>query len=101
MRSQYFHSMFSKNNNFVEAQNNSAKMPYPKAILEKLILYLYSGKLDCEDMALRPLMDLLDLLNLLTLSMELSIVEGFVTDNIKKGTFPISDCLKYLEDCSK
>ena len=100
MRSQYFRSMFSSNNNFQESKTNTVKMPYTKAVLEKVIIYLCSGELDCEEMELRALLDLLDLLNLMNLHEEFSVVESFTWDNIKKGFFPISDCLKYLDDSS-
>ena len=97
MRSQYFRSMFSSNNNFVERSTNTVKLPYSKAVLDKLVLYLYSGQLDCEEMALRPLLDLMELLNLINFAMEFSTVESFVINNIKEGKFPFSDCLKTLD----
>ena len=65
MRSQYFRSMFSPINNFQESNTNSVKMPYTKAVLEKVIIYLCSGKMDCEGMEFRPLLDLLDLLKMM------------------------------------
>ena len=65
MRSQYFRSMFSSNNNFVENQTGSVKMPYSKAVMEKVILYICSGKLDCDDLALGSLLDLLGRLHLI------------------------------------
>jgi len=117
MRSRYFRSMFSANNNFVESQAGSVKMPYSKAVLDKVIIYLYSGKMDCEDLALRPLMDLLELLKLMNLSTKFSELVDFTVTKIKyqctfvkgwsfclpkKGkTFPLSDCLKSLDDSSK
>ena len=101
MRSQYFRSMFSEKNNFVESQAGSVKMHYPKAVLDKVILYLYSAQLDCDEMSLRAMMDLLEIFNLMNLPSEYGKVEAYTLDNIKKGTYPMSDCLKYLEDSSK
>ena len=43
MRSQYFKSMFSANNNFVESSTGTVKLPYPKVVVEKAVTYLYSG----------------------------------------------------------
>ena len=60
LRSQYFRSMFSANNNFVESSTGRVKLPYPKAVIAKVVIYLYSGEMDCADMALRSLLDLLD-----------------------------------------
>merc|ERR1719397_1429140 len=101
MRSQYFCRMFSTNNNFVESQAGIVKMPYSKAVLDKVIIYLYSGKMDCEDLALKPLMDLLHLLDLINLNSEFDIVVDFIFTNIRKGTFPLSDCLRSLDYSSE
>ena len=101
MRSQYFRSMFSENNNFVESKARSVKMPYSKAVLDKIVLYLYSGQLDCDGMSLRALMDLLEIFNLMNLPAEYGKVESYTSDNIKKGKFTLLDCLKYLEVSSK
>ena len=50
MRSQYFRSMFSTNNNFVESQAGSVKLPYTKAVVKKIIVYLYGGEMACGDL---------------------------------------------------
>ena len=83
MRSQYFRSMFSNNNNFVESQENKVKMPYTKAVLEKVVIYLYSGKMKYDDVDLRSQLDLLELLNMMNLSSEFSTVEGSVMISIR------------------
>ena len=70
MRSEYFRCMFSANNNFVESQAGTVKLPYSKAVVDKIILYLYSGEMDCEDLALRPMLDLLQLFDLMNLPEE-------------------------------
>ena len=57
--------------------------------------------MDCEDMTLKPLLDLMELLNIMNLPKEFSAVEDFTIDRIKSGYFPYSDCLKYSDDCSK
>ena len=101
IRSQYFRSMFGSNNNFVESQAGSAKLPYPKVVLDKMVLYLYSGQLGCDDLSLRALMDLLELFNMMNLPSEYGKVEEYTSDNIKKGKFSLSDGLKCLEDSSK
>ena len=93
--------MFSANNNFVESQVESVKLSYSKAVLEKVIVYLYSGEMDFHAMDLRPLLDLMELLNLLNLATEFSTVGSFAMENIKGGKFSISDCLKSLDDCAK
>ena len=101
MRSQYFRSMFSANNNFVESSTGRVKLPYPKAVIEKVVTYLYSGKLSCDDLALRPMLDLLELLNLMNLSNQYLEVEAFTVRSIIKHQYPYSDCLKSLDDSSK
>ena len=101
IKSQYFRSMFSQNSTFVESETGAVKMPYSKAVLEKVVLYLYSGVMDCQDMSLKLLMDLIEVLDMMNLSMESATVEGFTIDNIKKRKFLLSSCLLYLNDCSK
>ena len=101
IRSRYFRSIFSANNNFVESSTGSVKLPYAKAVLEKVIIYLYSGKMEFDDMDLRPLLDLMELLNMIHLPLEFETVESFTMENIKKGKFSFSDCLVSLDDCSK
>ena len=101
MRSPYFRSMFSSNNNFVESSTGTVKLHYARAVLKRVIIYLYSGELEFHDLDLKPLLDLMELLNLINLSMEFSTVESFTSDNIKKGKFSFSDCLKSLDYSSK
>merc|ERR1719507_1254292 len=101
MRSQYCRSMFSANNNFVESSTGRVKLPYPKAVIEKVVVYLYSGKLSCDDLALRSLLDLLELLNMMNLSEQFLKVEAFVVKKIVNHKYPYSDCLKSLDDSSK
>ena len=48
IRSEYFCRMFSKDNNFVESSTGQCKLPYPKAVVKKVVLYLYSGELDVD-----------------------------------------------------
>ena len=101
IRSLYFRSMFSANNNFVESQVGSVKLPYAKAVLEKVVIYLYSGKMTCEGLVLGSLLELLDLLNLTNLLNVFGAVEEFTVSQIKIGHFPLSDCLRSLGDCSR
>ena len=98
LRSEYFRLMFSANNNFVESQIGVVKMPYSKTALEKLVIYLYSGKMDCEGLTLGSLLELLDLLNLTNLPKVFEAVENFTKSKIKKGTFSLRDCLRYVEE---
>ena len=101
MRSPYFRSMFSSNNNFVESQAGSVKMPHTKAVMEKVVLYICSGKMDCDDLDLGQMLDLLGLLDLMNLSGEFSSLVDFTTRKIVEGKFGFSDCLENLEDSLK
>ena len=58
IRSEYFRVMFSSN--FVESSSGQVKLPYPKAVVDKVVSYLYTGKMVFEDLELGPLLDLLD-----------------------------------------
>ena len=101
IRSPYFRSMFSDNNNFVESQTGTVKMPYSKSVLEKVVVYLYSGKMGCEDLSLASLLDLMALLNLTNLPEEFGAVESFTISKMKSGRFIRSDCLRALDHCSR
>ena len=101
IRSPYFRSMFSDNNNFLESQTGSVKMPYSKSVLEKVVVFLYSGKMSCEDLSLSSLLDLMDLLNLTNLPEEYVAVETFTINKMKKESFSLSDCLRALDHCSR
>ena len=97
MRSQYFLSMFSSNNNFVESQDGIVKLPYSKAVMEKLVAFLYSGQLNCEDLGLGPMLDLLGLFDLTNISKELKILTKYTVKKINRGNFTLSDCLGNLD----
>ena len=92
--------MFSEENNFLENQTGRVRMPYSKAVLEKLIVYLYSGKMNREEMTLASLLDLLDLLNLTSYPEEFVAVESYTIKKIRNRSFSIADCLVSLEHCS-
>ena len=82
MRSQYFRSMFSSNNNFVESQAGSVKLPYIRAVVDKVVLYLYGGQLDCEDLALEPMLNLLEIFNLMNLPRDYNTLTEFTEKQI-------------------
>ena len=100
IRSPYYRAMFSEENNFLENQTGRVRMPYSKAVLEKLIVYLYSGKMNREEMTLASLLDLLDLLNLTSYPEEFVAVESYTIKKIRNRSFSIADCLVSLEHCS-
>ena len=101
MRSLYCRRMFSASSNFVESSTGRVKLPYPKVVIEKVVTYLYSGKMSCDEMALRPLLDLLELLNMMNLSEQFLKLEAFVVKNIVNKKYPFPDCLKCLDVSSK
>ena len=98
---QFFSSMFSPQSNFVEHEAGSITLPHTKAVLEKVIVYLYSGQMDCEQMTVPSLLELMGLLNYMNLSEEFSTLELFASDRIKSGEFPLLDCLKALDISSQ
>ena len=101
IRSPYFRSMFSSSNNFVESKAGCVKMSQTKAVMEKVVLFFYSGRMACDDLALGQMMDLMALLDLMNLPEEFSTLEKFIIKKIMDGKFAISDCLKYLENSYK
>ena len=94
--SQFFRGIFSSANNPVESQNRLVKMSYPNNVLREVIIYLYSGEINCEDMDLLDLKELLSLLKMMDLATELTKVEEFTINKIKEGGFNIKHCLKMV-----
>ena len=92
IRSEYFCSMLSDNNNFVESHTGVVKMPYSKSVLEKVVMFLYSGKMNCEDLMLSSQLELLDLLNLTNLPEVFGVVEKFTVSNHERGLFSLDQC---------
>ena len=95
VRSEYFSVMFSKN--FLETFSGQVNMPYPKEVVEKMLIYLYSGEMVFKDLKLELLLDLLDLLRMMNLSEEFKQVESYVVDNINQNHFSLSECVKNLD----
>ena len=106
IRSEYFSRMFSPTNNFVERSTGLCKLSYPKAVVMKVVIYLYSGEMDVDDLALGQLLDLLSLLDLMNLTEEFNQIEKYAVDslvitpfNINNRKFPDLECLTNLEKC--
>ena len=97
LRSSYFHCMFSQQSNFVESRDSTVELPFTKAVLEKLVRYLYSGQLACEDMSLPSLRELMRLLDFVNLCNEFSSVEIFTREKVNIGKFSLSDCVEALD----
>ena len=97
LRSSYFHCMFSQQSNFVESRDATVELPFTKAVLEKLVRYLYSGQLACEDMSLHSLRELMRLLDFVNLPDEVASVEIFTRQKVNLGKFSLSDCVEALD----
>ena len=94
VRSEHFRAVFS--NNFVESRDATVELPFTKAVLEKLVRYLYSGQLACEDMSLPSLRELMRLFDYVNLPNEVSSVESFTREKVNLGKFSLSDCVEAL-----
>merc|ERR1719480_439092 len=59
-RSDYFASMFGNNNKFIEGETGSVDMSHycSKAVMEKIIKFLFSGRVYFGDLSLIQLLDL-------------------------------------------
>ena len=99
MLSSYFHHMFSEDN--VESQPVRVELPYTKAALEKIVINLYIGELECQGMTLSDLLSLLSGLFDMDLHSDFSAVDFFTTKNIKSGKFSLADCVKSLDKYSR
>ena len=98
LRSEYFRVMFSSN--FVESSSGTIKLPYSKVVVNKVIIYLYTGEMVFKDPKLGDLLDVLDLLRMMNLSEEFKQLERYASDSIFNRKFSLSDCLKNLDKSS-
>ena len=96
LRSSYFHCMFSQRWE-VESRDATVELPFTKAVLEKLVRYLYSGQLACEDMSLPSLRELMVLFDYVNLPNEFSSVEIFTREKVNLGKFSLSDRVEALD----
>ena len=88
--SKFFRAMFS--NNFVESRAATIQLPFTKEVLEKLVTYLYSNQLTCEDMSLHSLIELIVLFDYVNLPNESSSVESFTREKVARLEFSLADC---------
>ena len=95
VRSEHFKAVFS--NNFVETRDATVKLQFTKAVLEKLVRYLYSGQLACEDMSIPSLRELMRLFDFVNLCNEVSSVEIFTREKVNLGKFSLLDCVEALD----
>jgi len=72
----------------VDVQTSSTK-----ELLELVIKYFYTGKMNFESLPLKDLLYLLDLLFHLDLHVLFTLVEEFIIKKIKKGGFPLEELL--------
>ena len=90
VRSEHFKAVFS--NNFVESRAATIQLPFTKEVLEKLVTYLYSNQLTCEDMSLHSLIELIVLFDYVNLPNESSSVESFTREKVARLEFSLADC---------
>ena len=87
-RSEYFKTMFHNEHQFLEGESNSVDMRHcNKAIMEKIIIYLFSGKMKLDDMSFP---DGIRLLNMARLMMMGDLCDEIDTDLLRR--------LPYLKD---
>ena len=85
-RSDYFATMFN-NNSFVEGKNNSVEMSHcSKAIMEKIVKYLFGGKVKFEDLSLTQLLELSQVSEMMLLSKLKDKLDDYITRGIIKGS---------------
>ena len=81
-RSEYFATMFS-NNKFVEGETSSVDMSYfRKAVMEKIINFLFSGEMTITQMALEQLLELTHATDMMLLTKLKEKVEDYFKDEV-------------------
>ena len=77
-RSDYFAAMF-RNNNFIEGETGSADMSHcSKAVMEKIIKFIFSGTIKFRDLSLIQLLELSHMSEMMLLNEIKSEVDDFV-----------------------
>ena len=94
-RSSYFEGMF-RNNKFIEGQTKTINMNHiEKEVMQTLIDYLFSGKIDYTKFKLDHLLRLMDLFRFHLLNDELASCDNYVRAQMLNA-FPTLDVLKCL-----
>ena len=90
-RSEYFATMFS-NNKFIEGETNSVDMSHcSKAVMERIVKYLFSGEITFDQMALDQLLELYYTTDMMLLAKFKDSLEKYVEYYIRvNNPFPIS-----------
>ena len=84
-RSVYFATMFS-NNKFMEGETSSVNMSHcSKAVMEKVVKFLFSGTVSLEDLSLAQLFELSHVSEMMLLDKFKDKVEDYTTFNIHLG----------------
>jgi len=79
VRSDYFATMFN-NNNFIEGETSSVDMSHcSKAVMEKIVKFLFSGAVTFEDLSLAQLLELTHVSEMMLLHMLMYNVEDYIT----------------------
>ena len=83
-RSNYFATMFS-NNKFVEGETGSVDMHCSKAIMEKIVKFLFSGRVTFWDLTFVQLLELSHMSEMMLLSKFKNKVDEYLLDIIRDG----------------
>jgi len=95
-RSDYFATMLS-NNRFIEGKTNSVDMSHcSKAIMERIIKYLFSGTVTFGDLSLALLLELTHVSEMILLSKLKDKLDDYITRGIIKGSGKIDKFLPEL-----
>ena len=79
-RSDYFATMFSNSNKFLESETSSVDMSHcSKAVMEKIIKFLFSGAVTFEDLSLAQLLELTHVSEMMLLHKLMYNVEDYIT----------------------
>ena len=97
--STYFSNFFNNNIREMEVQNVDIKIPTTLVSMEIVIKFFYTGKMECDSLSLKDILDLLKLLELIEEKDLFSDVEEYLLGKLQERQFPAEKVLLLAKVC--
>lgn len=100
IRSSYFSSMLSSNKNYVESNSGVIKFEYAKkAIMYRIIFYLFTGRKDLQNLKIEQLVEMLTLTKMMLIEKLSSGIEGYLKLLLAKKEILVDNVLLGFKIC--
>ena len=95
----YFASFFNNNSFEKEAQNVDIKIPTTLESMKLVIRFLYTGRMECDSLSLKDILDLLRLLELMEEKELFADIENFLIKKLQNGESTLEKVLLSANVC--